>query len=270
MIRTLIGLTLACVLTWSSNAQNFKEQLTIPLSKPNERGVIRLDHLNGDITVTGYSGKEVIITATTVGESFLNHGTSENQAPAGMKRVDANSVGLTARETNNSIRIEAESWKQKMNLEMKVPVNADLDLSTVHGKIILQNVNGAMDLSSVEGIIDASAISGSVLANTVNGNIKITFKAVTSNEPMSFVTLNGDIDVTLPAQTKATTKIRSDRGEVYTDFDMEMQRSIENVRKESGTYEVSLNSWVYGKINGGGPEYTFKNMHGSIIVRKGS
>ncbi len=75
---------------------------------------------------------------------------------------------------------------------------------------------------------------------------------------------------TTTTNAKATTKLRSERGEIYTDFDMALERSKTNVKKESGEYEVSINSWVYGKINGGGPEFTFKNMHGSIIVRKGN
>ena len=126
-----------------------------------------------------------------------------------------------------------------------------------------------MDLSGVNGGITLTNISGSVVSNTVNGEVKVTLLKATPGEPMSFVTLNGNVDVTLPAATKATTKMKSDQGDIYTDFDMDMERSKTNVKREEGKYEVSINQWVYGKINGGGPEYTMKNMNGNIIVRKG-
>ncbi len=35
---------------------------------------------------------------------------------------------------------------------------------------------------------------------------------------MAFTSLNGVIDVTLPASTRANLKLRSDMGDVYTDF----------------------------------------------------
>ncbi|WP_421891418.1 DUF4097 family beta strand repeat-containing protein [Marinoscillum sp.] len=254
--------------------EKFSEQFTIPLSKPGTAARIELDHLNGDITVTGYSGSEVIITASASGSS-LQHGCDDchedkKSAPPGMKRVNANPMELRAKESNNVVSIESDSWKRRMNIEVKAPINADLDLNTVHGTITVKGINGTMEISGVNGGIALENISGSVVANTVNGDVKVTFKSLTSGEPMSFVTLNGDVDVTLPANAKATTKLRSERGEIYTDFDMALERSKTNVKKESGEYEVSINSWVYGKINGGGPEFTFKNMHGSIIVRKGN
>ena len=90
---------------------------------------------------------------------------------------------------------------------------------------------------------------------------------------MSFVTLNGDVDVTLPSIAKITAKMKSDRGDIYSDFDMETEVTREEIKKGDDCdceYEVSINSFVVGKINGGGPDYTFKNMSGDIIIRKGN
>ena len=88
---------------------------------------------------------------------------------------------------------------------------------------------------------------------------------------MAFSNLNGDIDVTLPANTQMTAKMKSEWGEVYTDFDMDVKRSDrDNVKSsaEDGVFKVSVNNWIYGNINGGGPEYLFKSMRGDIYIRK--
>lgn len=251
---------------------DFSEQLTVPLSKPGERGTLKIDHMNGDIIVTGYTGKEVIISAKSSGNSHVNDHKHDDDlnVPAGMKKLDVNPVELKAREENNRITVHSDSWKRRLNLEIKVPANMDLDIHSVHGVIKITGVEGAMDISAVNGDLEFSNVSGSVVSNTVDGDVKATFKRITSGEPMSFVTLNGNVDVTLPANVKASAKVRSDRGDIYTDFDMSLERSKTNVKKSDGQYEVSINSWVYGKINGGGPEYTFKNMEGNIIIRKGS
>ncbi|MEQ8469602.1 MAG: DUF4097 family beta strand repeat-containing protein [Marinoscillum sp.] len=265
-------ITLGILLAIGGFAQSdFSEQFTVPLSKPGERGTLKIDHMNGDIIVTGYSGKEVIISAKSSGNSHVNdHNHDDDNVPAGMKRLNVNPVELKAREENNKITVHSDSWKRRLNLEIKVPANMDLDIHSVHGIIKISGVNGAMDISAVNGELEFSNVSGSIVSNTVNGDVKATFKSITSGEPMSFVTLNGNVDVTLPASVKASAKVRSDRGDIYTDFDMTLESSKTDVKKSDGQYEVSINTWVYGKINGGGPEYTFKNMQGDIIIRKGS
>lgn len=269
-MKRIIGLLTTCMFVILANAQeNFSEKFVIPLSNPGERGKVELDQVNGDITVTGYTGKEVIITATTVGDG-KEQKEETKKGPAGMKRISVNPVEIRAKEQNNTVFIDTESWKRKINIDLQVPTNFDLELNTVHGTINIENVNGTLEVSAVNGKVDLTNISGSVICNSVNGDITAHFKNVETGVPMSFVTLNGNVDVTLPPSTKATAKLRSDRGDIFTDFDMSLEQAKPNINKQEGEYEVSINSWVYGKINGGGPEYTFKNMHGNIIVRKGS
>jgi DUF4097 and DUF4098 domain-containing protein YvlB len=127
-----------------------------------------------------------------------------------------------------------------------------------------------MEISNVHGKITLTNVSGSVVANTVHGDIVVTFKEITPSTPMAFTTLHGDVDVSFPNNAKFNTKIKSDRGDIFTDFDMTMDNSKPKVEQKSssGTYRVSIDEWVYGKINGGGPEMLFKNMHGNIYVRR--
>ena len=51
---------------------------------------------------------------------------------------------------------------------------------------------------------------------------------------------------------------------------MTMKKSTpkEEKNSEEGVYKISIEEWVYGDINGGGPEITFKNFQGDIIIRK--
>ena len=87
---------------------------------------------------------------------------------------------------------------------------------------------------------------------------------------MAFSTFNGDIDVTLPPDTKANLKMKSDQGDIYTDFDMAVSKTTPKVenKQESGEYKISMESWVDGAINGGGPTFSFKNFNGDILIRK--
>ena len=86
-------------------------------------------------------------------------------------------------------------------------------------------MSGELEISNVNGAIQAHGRGGSAVANTVNGNLTATFKGVTPGTPMAFSTLNGKVDVTFPANVKAALKMKSDRGEVYSDFDVAVDKS---------------------------------------------
>ncbi|MEM9339189.1 MAG: DUF4097 family beta strand repeat-containing protein [Bacteroidota bacterium] len=257
-------------------AQDFNETLVVPLSRPTEKGKLEVSLVRGDISIVAYDSDEVVIEATS-SKSVTGRGRCSDceedrrpsKVPPGMKRISSSSIELEASEDDNEVEIATNSWKQAVNLSIKVPKNFDLEVATVHGKLSVAGVEGLMEASSVHGALTFSEVAGAVLCNTVHGSIVATFNQVTKDEPMSFVTLHGDIDASFPGEINATTKMKSDRGEIYTDFDMVIDKSTQEKKSsKDGEYKVSVNSWVYGKINNGGAEYTFKNMHGDIIIRK--
>ncbi len=261
LVQYIIILVAFPYLTKAQDAVN--ERLVIPLSNPGERVTIEAGLVNGNITITPYDGNEVIIQATAP-EEKRNTETTSN----GMKKISMASFDVSAEEQDNEVEISTNSWQRKIHLEISTPKNTDLRVNTVHGKINVSGLNGKLEVSSVNGGINFKDIGGSIISNTVNGDIRGNFLSVTSGEPMSFVTLNGDVDITFPASIKALAKMKSERGDVYTDFDMKVERTKPKVEQRSDTYRVSIESWVTGTINGGGPEYTFKNMHGTIYLRK--
>ena len=248
-----------------------KEQLTVALSDPSKPGFLTVGLVNGSIHVVGYSGKDVVIDAVSTGSRRNREGNTEASAN-GMKRIpNTNSMELSAEEKDNRVQISSDSWKRPVDLTIKVPQRFSLKLNTVNqGEITVDNVTGDLEVTNVNGAIQLTNISGSAVANTVNGTLKATFKTVDSKTPMAFSTLNGNVDLTLPTSAKASVKIKSDQGDIYSDFDIDIDKSQPKVNRtnQSGMYRVSVDDWVQGKINGGGPEIMMKNMHGNIYVRK--
>jgi len=264
---SIMGLCLAVSALQALAQENSKETIAIPLSKPGEKGTLEVDLVNGSIVVTGYEGKDVIIEASTENEKD----TRGVVTPSGMKRISSNPLELEASEKNNYVRVETNSWSVSLTLTIKVPKNFNLKVSTVNdGDIDITGVTGTHEVSNVNGEITMTQVGGSAVANTVNGDVKVTFEGVVPEEQMAFTTLNGDIDVTFPASVKATAKMRSDQGDIFSDFDMTIEKSKPKVDKSSsgGVYKVSIEDWVMGQINGGGSEYLFKTMQGDVYIRK--
>lgn len=256
-------------------AQDMKQRLVVPLSSPNKTGMLKINLVNGSISVSGYDGKEVIVEASarqTVNKDCADcpDEKKDDTNKNGMTRIPNLNLGLEITEDDNLIKVNSESWKRAIDLEVKVPYNFSVSLETVNnGKITITNINGEIEASNVNGGVTLTDVSGSGIVNTVNGKIIANFKKVVANTPMSFTSLNGSIEITFPADIKATAKIKSDMGEIYTDYKMEVESKAEiKESKGKANTKISIGQWTYGKINGGGAEITFKNMHGNIYIKK--
>jgi hypothetical protein len=193
---------------------------------------------------------------------------------AGLKPVPLAGSGLTVEEENNVVTLEVESWRQAYDLDIKVPAGTSLKIDGANlDKVVIENVSGEIEIESALGGIKLTNVSGPIVAESTNGDIEVVFNRMPAGKPMSFVTFNGDVDVTLPAQAKASFRIKSSMGEVFTDFDLALKampaEAEKSTDREGGKYRISLERAVIGSINGGGPELTLQNFNGNIYIRKG-
>ncbi|AXE20681.1 hypothetical protein DR864_24575 [Runella rosea] len=268
-----LTMTYAAPLVAQNEVKNeIKEQLVVPLSDPNKPGSLRVSLINGSIHVIGYAGKEVVIDA--IAEAYNGKKTEHknDELAAGMKKISTNGgIDITAEERNNTIKVTSQFMKRPMNLTIKVPQQFGLKVSTVNnGDILIENVSGELEINNVNGAIKLTNVSGSAVATTVNGGVKATFKSINAESPMAFTSLNGSVDVTFPPSAKFDVKLKSDRGEIYSDFDVDVDKTQPKANRVSkdGMYKVSVDDWIQGKVNGGGSEIMMKNMHGNIYIRK--
>jgi DUF4097 and DUF4098 domain-containing protein YvlB len=249
-------------------AQETKEQLVVALSEPGKPYKLSVDLVSGSINVIAHSGKDVIIDAQT--DSPKERGEIRN----GMKRISTTGgLDVSAVQKNNSVSVTTGNPGKNVTLTIKVPQGANsVKLHTVNGgNINASDISGDIEVTNVNGAIKLTNVGGSVVANTVNGNVIVTLKSIDPKAAMAFTTLNGNVDVTFPASLKANVKLRSDRGEIYTDFDMSATKGAApktNKTVKDGLYHIEIEDWVYGTINGGGPELLMKNMNGNIYLRK--
>ncbi|NIJ54055.1 DUF4097 family beta strand repeat-containing protein [Dyadobacter arcticus] len=263
------ALTLSPIMLWAQTES--KETLTIPLTDPAKPGTLNVGLIAGSIHITGTTGNQVIIDASAKNEEKKDK-PSDAQA-GGMKRISPGNAALdiTVTEQNNTVKVNSRASMNAVNLNIKVPQKFTLVVSTINeGDITVENVDGELEIKNVNGDIKLTNVSGSAVANTINGTLKAVFKTVNTTSPMAFSTLNGNVDITLPGTAKFDVKIKSDRGEIYSDFDVDVDKSQPQATRSAkdGMYKVSIEDWVKGKVNGGGGEIMMKNMNGNIYVRK--
>lgn len=261
---TVVGLVL--ITTTLTLAQNPNE-FTVPMSDPGKRGKLSARINYGSITVKGTARKDVVVKYTAEQDEEDKKGTTKD----GLRRIGGGGMDLEVIEDNNNVKVVSDSWSNKLNLEIEVPSGMDLEVKTYNdGDLIVSNIQGGVELTNYNGEITALNISGSVVATTFNGGIKVTFNNVTADTPMSYSTYNGDIDITFPATLKATMRMKTEQGDIYSGFDVDFKSSgpVQKKDTKSGVYKVVIDEWKRGDINGGGPEFTMKNYNGDIYIRK--
>jgi hypothetical protein len=243
------------------------DRIPVTLSDPSRPAHVKVSMVNGGITVKAYEGKEVVVEARV-----RSHENSRNEG--GPKRLAISSTGLSVEEENNEVNINTESYNRAIDVSVSVPVHTSLKLRAVNdGDIVVTGVDGEIDVDDINGAVTLNNISGSVVAHALNGHVYATLTRVNPQKAMAFSSLNGDIDVTFPADLKANVSIRSDQGDVFSDFDVQMQATaaqpvVEDSRGKGGKYRVKIDKTVRGTINGGGPEIQFRNFQGKIYIRK--
>jgi Toastrack DUF4097 len=196
----------------------------------------------------------------------------EQAKKAGLKQIPLASSGLTVEEDNNHVSVEIESFRRAYDLAIKVPAGSSVKLQTTNmGEIRVENVTGEVEVENTNGPITLQNVSGTVVASTTNGDIEAVLARVAPDKPMSFATFNGDVDVTLPPDAKASLRLKSQEGDVYSDFDLALKAApvkTEESGKSSGRFRVSIERAAMGTINGGGSEMKLETFNGNIYIRK--
>jgi hypothetical protein len=260
------------------------DRLAVPLTDPSRPALVKAGLLNGGITVRGYEGKEVIVEARVRADGDGNENEEDDDdhdrdrkrqsKKQGMRRIPITSSSLSVEEENNVIKIDVGSMNRTIDLTIQVPVKTSLKLSSVNdGDIKVENVQGEIEVNNTNGAVTLTNVWGSVVAHALNDDVVVTLTKVEPDKSMAFTSLNGDIDVTLPPDVRCRVKMKSDNGDLYSDFDIRMEAQTKKVeqdtRQKGGKYKVQLEKAMYGSINGGGPEFQFATFNGDIFIRKG-
>jgi hypothetical protein len=247
-----------------AGAQNSGNRVVVPGRDTGTPRVIEVSLVHASITVKTHAGKEVFVDAPGA--------APEATERDGMRRIDIPSrSGVVVQEQDNVLRISVP-WRngRQADIALTVPVNTSLNLKTIHGDIEVDGVHGETDVTTTHGHITLTGVSGTVVASSSMGRLKVAMDRLDPSKPISFSSLNGDIDVTFPADVKANLKLKVDRGEIWSDFDVAITGRQTGLHQlpVNGVYRVGIDRNIYGTINGGGVEVGFHSVNGKILIHK--
>ncbi|NNE47508.1 MAG: DUF4097 family beta strand repeat protein [Rhodothermales bacterium] len=242
-----------------------QETLRASFAEPDQPTHVVARTIYGNIEVSAHAEKDVVIEIIERPRE-----TAESSRPRqdNLRRVDQG-ANVTLDENDNTIVVKAGSEDRYTDLHVWIPRDSDLSVHiTGEGDILVTGVSGEMEVNAANGSIALAEVSGPVVAHAHAGSLTATFESITDARPMAFSSWSGDVEVTFPSQVSAKLKMRTDHGEILSEFDLSGKvASLENVGKDG---RQRLRSFTYATINGGGPEYLFQNYSGDIVIRKRS
>lgn len=255
----LIGMIVPLLLIVAQSAaaqETTGSRATARFADPARPGWVKAHLVNGGITVRGYDGAEVVVVAKRRG-------------------AQSGSTGLTleSRE-NNTVVVRTRSWDGPVDLDLRVPLQTSLQLRCVNqGDVVVEGVGGEMDVQNVNGSITLSHVTGSAIAGTTNGNVVVSLDKLATGEPMSFVTFNGKVDLTLPRGSRATLKMSIGRnGNISSDAELDLKPTPPQVTTQKpgpdGRRILKVDRTLVGTLNGGGTDVTLRTFNGDILLRE--
>jgi hypothetical protein len=220
--------------------------------------------------VTGHDGNSVEMRATETVRGDLQADIERARAELQLRtESEPGRVAIRVRPIDeNGGRRDWDGYSVEYDIEVRVPRNAALEVSTVNdGDVTVEGVNGAFELRNVNGAVRLVGAGGSGTINTVNGDVEATF-ARAPEEPLSLRTVNGELDVTFPSNLSAELAFHTMQGDVFTDFDVESLSDPPEVRRDRGRYVMNVNHTSAFRVGAGGERHSFNTLNGDIFVRK--
>lgn len=243
-----------------------QDHIVVPLADAGRPVSLSVHLLQGSITIRGYNGREVLVDTKGSGDN------KQETTHEGLHRIGGGRNDVTIESESNKVVISSHGMHSE-ELTVQTPVNTSLNVKTVNGgHVTIEGVNGEIEAQNNNGGVTIRNVAGTVVASSLNGSVTVAMTSVKSGSPMSFSTLNGNIDVTLPANVAAEFSMRTTHGEIYSDFDVQLKPPtapvVEESGKNKGKYHVKTDSTTIGSVNGGGPGFKFQTLNGNIYIRK--
>ncbi|MEM7381131.1 MAG: DUF4097 family beta strand repeat-containing protein [Bacteroidota bacterium] len=246
-----VGLTIIiCIIGFMAKAQ---EDYTRSLS-----GIqwVKIES-NASMKIKTHSKNELLIKAN---EPYRIPEKAKGLKLVGEGGTDNTDVGFSVLQEGNNLIVK--NLQKSEEAEIYLPASQNISVkSKWSGSIYISGFTGEVEASALlNGGIEIEDVSGPLTANSLNGGIDVRFNGVSQSAPSSISSTNGELDISLPANTPADLTLGTVNGEIYTNFEL-------SVPDKNGLRAV-VSRKVKGAINNGGVKIQLSTTNGNIYLRK--
>jgi len=156
---------------------------------------------------------------------------------------------------------DLKSHFQRHGIQLELPKNINISVDTgTLGNIEIEGFTSEVEANTNVGRITMKDVTGPITAHSSTGAINIAFSKVNQSSPITVSSSVSEIDVAIPATTKANLEIKTN-GTVYTNFNIK-------IPTKKGMKNISGAKKIQSTINNGGVKIRLKSSMGNIYLRK--
>lgn len=235
-------------------------------------GEIRVENVNGRVRITAWERVEVQVDA-------VKSADTEADLKATRIVIDSHAGAISLRTKQPDAGSGWKWWRGRHNspsvdYDLKVPagarlkkienVNGGVDIKSVTGAVHAGTVNGRLELESVRGEVHAETVNGHLRAtglaanarlNTVNGAIEAAFDSLSGVKSVSLETVNGAVQLSLPASANAEISATTLNGGIKADSPLAVKK------------DWPVGTELHCKLGQGGAHIKANTVNGAIRVR---
>lgn len=210
-----------------------------------------------DITVKTHEKNQLLINVDEMSKTPDKAKGLKLVGEAGSANTD---VGFYVVADGNNLIVK--NLRKSEGAVLYLPASQKLSVKTTwQGDIKISGFTSEIEASAeINGSVSIKDVTGPITADALNGEVQVVFSKVSQASPISIYTTNGELDITIPANTPADLTLSTINGEIYTNFDI-------NLPDKNGLKAIATKK-VRGVINNGGVPIQLKSTNGTIYLRK--
>ena len=183
----MLELLLSVALALPAAAQEQRTDTTFAAAGATE---LRVENMNGSVTVRGWSRNQVRVRATHGGRDYIEirHSSDVIDIEAESRRGAPGNVHFEI-DVPAALAVEIEGVYNHTTVH---GMAGDVVVETVDGNIEVRGGRGRIELESVQGSVTVDGAEGEIAVSSVNNGVRIT----DSSGPIEAETVNGPIALT--------------------------------------------------------------------------
>ena len=217
-----------------------------------------------ELTVVGVGGNDL----TVEGDSD----PGRDARAQGLRRIsgsgltDNTGVGLSITEDGGRILVQQVGGGETA-VTVRVPNSASVEVEQTTergGDLTVREFSGPLDVSMMYHGAHLDNVTGPAAVNVVYDDVTARYDRAPTAETRLHSSYS-NVDVTLPAATRADLRLSTSYGSMYTDFDLQVNANLDEADdRPAGRGSETLN----GTVGGGGVLLALTATYGNLYLRK--
>jgi DUF4097 and DUF4098 domain-containing protein YvlB len=218
-------------------------------------GRVSLKNINGAARIVAWDRDEVKVDA-------VKHARSRERLEEATVEVETtgDSVSVRTHYPTQELNWTRDSRDNPASVEytLTVPRTARVDsVELINGGLDVEGLAGSIKATCINGRLRARNLAGEARLSTINGALEAEFESFGEGKAITLNSVNGTVDLLVPAGANAIVKADTVHGRITNDFNLATKRG----------------EWVGESLEGqlgagGASRVKLSNVNGSIRIRR--